>query len=56
MQFAELVNQITQHVTPSLDPWVKGTHGVPSSLSCIVYRLQEAKIIEKELSYMLASL
>ena len=56
MQFAELVNQITQHVTPSLEPWVKGAHGVPSSLSCIVYRLQEAKIIEKELSYMLASL
>ena len=39
MQFAELVNEITKHVTPSLEPWVKGAHGVPSSLSCIVYRL-----------------
>jgi PRP38 family len=56
MQFAELVNQIAQHVTPTLEPWVKGAHGVPSSLSCIVYRLQESKILERELSYMLSSL
>jgi hypothetical protein len=45
MHFQDLLNQIEIHVS-GYSAWVKGAHGVPSSLSCIVFRLMELSLFE----------
>ena len=54
LAYAELMPQIVQHVH-SVEPWVKQAVGVPSSLSCIVYRLMELPLTEGDVLEMLHS-
>jgi len=43
--FTELCKEIDVNVT-SLDAWVKQAQGVPSSLSCLFFRLTEINLFE----------
>ncbi len=54
MQIDDLLLEIKKNVF-NIDPWVKGAVGVPSSLSCIIYNLQEVSLLEHELKSMLNS-
>lgn len=54
MHFQDLLTQIETHVS-GYSAWVKGAYGVPSSLSCIVYRLIELNLFEHQVSSMLNS-
>lgn len=54
LTYQELLPQIVQHVQ-SVEPWVKQAVGVPSSLSCIVYRLMEIPLTEADVLEMLFS-
>ena len=54
MQVQDLLPEISKNVK-NTDPWVRKAVGVPSSLSCIVYRLQEVSLLEHELQSMLIS-
>jgi len=48
MQVQDLLPEIIKNVQ-NTEPWVRKAVGVPSSLSCIVYRLQEVSLLEHEL-------